>query len=464
MMELFDDQQDVVERVRRAMRRHKSVLMQSPTGSGKTVMATFIVMSAMSKGSTVWFVVPRRELLRQTSETFDEARIRHGIISAGFTPNPFAQVQIATSQTLIRRMRDGMEAPKIVIVDECHFGGATTARVVDECKARGAWVLGLSATPLRMDGKGMGEWYDALVEGQPLRELIDAGRLSDYRIYAPTTPDLSGIKTAGGDYQQKALADRFEKDRVLIGDAVKHYRDLAMGRLCIAYCVSVEHAQRTAAMFSAAGIPADSIDGSMSDAERRGIIRRFAERKTLVLANCELLTFGFDLARAAGMDVTVEALSDLRPTKSLPLQMQKWGRALRAKDFPAIILDHGGNVAEHGLPCQDREWSLAGRDRKNAGEGVEPTKQCPDCMGVHNAAAPACPYCGHEYAPIDTRSVPEIDGELVEITDRPTRKQEQAMAQSLDELIALGRRRGYKRPEAWAAHVMTARARRRLTA
>lgn len=463
-MRLHPDQEEVVDRVRAAMRRSRSVLLQSPTGSGKTVMASWIVRSGMAKGSTIWFVVPRRELLRQTSETFDEAGIRHGIISAGFAPNPFAQVQVATSQTLTRRLKDGLEMPKLVIVDECHFGGATTARVIAACKDGGAWVLGLSATPLRMDGKGMGDWYQSMVEGQPIRDLIDAGRLSDYRIFAPSKPDLTGIKVSGGDYARGELSERMEKDRVLIGDAVRHYREKAMGRLCVAYCVSVAHAQRVASMFTAAGIPAESIDGSMGDADRQRIIRNFAERRTLVLANCELLTFGFDLARSAGMDVTVEALSDLRPTKSLPLQMQKWGRSLRAKPFAAIILDHAGNVHEHGLPDEERSWSLEGRQKRD-GDTAPPTKQCEVCHCVYHAILQECPECGHANETAgDPRGIEERDGELDEITERPTKREEQRMAQSLDELIALGRRRGYKRPEAWAAHVITARARKSLGA
>jgi len=441
------------------MRRHKSVLMQSATGSGKTMMAASMMRSGLQKGSRAVFMVPRRELLRQTAETLDNHDIAHGFVAAGYTANPFAKIHLATTGTIARRL-DKAPTANVLFVDETHFGSTQVAAVIDHYLTRGAWIVGLSATPWKMSGAGLGDWYSHMELGPPVADLIAAKRLSQFRLFAPNKPDLSGIKTTAGDYAKGQLADRMEGDRVLIGNAVQHYKRHAMGALCVAYCTSVKHAEIVAAMFNDQGVPAASIDGTMDDDQRARIVKAFARRELLVLTNCDLLTFGFDLASAAQMDVTIEAMTDLRPTKSLSLQMQKWGRVLRMKEQPAMIFDHAGNVDMHGLPDADREWTLEGRDKKERdGEKTEPARQCQQCYYVHRPA-PVCPNCGAVY-PVQSRMINEVEGELLEVTSGaargPTAKQQQGMATTLDALIKLGRSKGYKNPGAWAANIMTAR-------
>lgn len=454
-IKLFEDQEDLFHRTRGAMRRNKAVLVQLATGGGKTVVASAMIKAALAKGTRSVFIVPRRELLRQTAETFEAYGIPFGYISAGYAPNPFAKVQLATSGTLARRL-DKAPASQVAFVDETHYGAEDLGRIIAHYRAMGSWVIGLSATPWKLSGKGLGDWYQHMECGPPIADLIEKGRLSKYRLFAPHKPDLSGIKTTAGDYAKGQLAERMEGDRVLIGNAVQHYSNHAMGRLNIAYCTSVKHAEITAEAFRNGGIPAAAISGEMEDDERARLVRAFARRELKVLCNCDLLTFGFDLSSASGMDVTVESMSDLRPTKSLSLQLQKWGRVLRRKDYPALIFDHGGNVDLHDLPDAPREWSLDGRDsKKRDGEPTQPVRQCPECYYVHRPA-PCCPGCGFTY-PVQSRMVEEVDGELAEVTARRERKTEQGMAVDLDALIALGRKRGMKSPEHWAAHVMTAR-------
>ena len=455
-IQLYPDQQDLIDRTRQAMRRHKSVLVQAATGSGKTVLASAMIHAAMAKGTRSVFVVPRRELLKQTSETFTKYGIPHGFVSAGYTPNPFARTHIATAGTLARRL-DKAPVAQVCFVDETHFGAGELERIIVHYKDAGAWIVGLSATPWKLSGKGLGDWYDAMECGLPISQLIATGRLSKYRLFAPSRPDLSGIKTTAGDYAKGELSERMEGDKVLIGNAVQHYVDHANGKLSIAYCTSVKHANIVADAFKAGGIPAAAISGDMDDDERSRLIRAFARRQILVLANCSLLTFGFDLASAAQMDVTVEAMSDLAPTQSLSLQMQKWGRVLRRKDSPALIFDHAGNIDRHGLPDDARVWTLEGKAKRQSDKDpVQPVRQCAGCYYVHRPA-PVCPNCGAVY-PVQSRMVDEVDGVLSEITERPvSAKQEQGMARSLNELIALGERRGMAKPHAWAAHIMTAR-------
>jgi DNA repair protein RadD len=457
---LYDYQGEVIDEVRDKMRKVKSVLVRIPTGGGKTVLATAMMQAAADRGNKSMFVVPRRELLRQTSETLKKYDIPHGFVAAGHAGNPFSDVTIATSGTLVRRLEQ-TQIPKLVFIDETQVGAAQLDRIISFYKERGCWIIGLSATPVRLDGRGLSCWYDEMVGGPDVADLISRGALSQFRLFAPSQPDLSGIKTTAGDYAKGELADYMEQDTVLVGNAVKHYIEHANGRLNVAYCTSIKHAEIVAEMFRDRGVPAAAIHGKMGDAERAVLIKAFARRELKVLTNCDLLTFGFDLSSAAQMDVTIESMSDLRPTKSLSLQMQKWGRVLRKKDFPALIFDHGGNVDRHGLPDADREWTLEGQDKQSRedAEKTEPARQCTSCYFVHRPA-PVCPNCGHVY-PIQSREVEQVDGELSEVTGPrgPTPRQQQGRAQTLEDLIQLGQMRGYKNPRAWASHVMKGRRR-----
>lgn len=460
-IDLYPDQVDLIDRTRGAMRRNKSVLVQAATGFGKTVVATAMIRSALDKGSRSTFIVPRRELLKQTAETLQAYGIPFGYIAAGYPANPFAKVQLATTGTLARRL-DKAPAANVAFVDETHFGADELARIIAHYWQSGAWIIGLSATPWKLSGQGLGDWYQAMECGPPIADLIASGRLSRYRLFAPNHPDLTGIKTVAGDYAKGALSERMEGDRVLIGNAVKHYASHAMGRLNIAYCTSVKHAEIVAQAFRDGGVPAAAISGEMDDDQRSALVRRFARRELLVLANCQLLTFGFDLASAAQMDVTVESMSDLSPTKSLSLQLQKWGRVLRRKDDPALIFDHAGNVDRHGLPDDPREWTLQGREKRDSDtEKALPVRQCAECYHCHRPA-PVCPACGFIY-PVASRMVDEVEGELAEVTSGRRPPPPQALAKSLDALIALGRQKGMKNPEGWAAHVMTARLAKRAS-
>ncbi len=461
MITLFPDQTEIVGNVRKAITGSKSVLLQSPTGSGKTAMAIYMIASAVEKGRRIIFTVPRKDLLEQTSESFAANGIEHGYIAAGKPFNPFSRVYIGMTDTMARRL-DKLPDAGLVIVDETHYGAGSLDAIISHYKMAGAWILGLSATPWKLSGQGLGCWYDTMVMGKSIDWLIKNKRLSDYRyFYGKTKPDLSGIAVTAGDYAKGQLADFMEHQGVIIGDCVNDYRNRAMGRLHIVRCASIKHSQMTAASFRNAGIIAQHVDGEMPMDERKRIFRAYARREIHVLTFCDLLNFGFDLSQASGMDVCIESCSDLRPTKSLAGQMQFWGRALRYKDYPAIMMDHVNNHVDHGLPCSDREWSL--EDRKQAKKSTDrapPTRQCEHCFFVHTPA-PACPECGHVYE-IKSREIDEMDGELEEADKEKLRvasRIEQGKAQSLDELIELGRKRGYRNPAFWASKILAGRMR-----
>lgn len=457
---LRPDQMDAVNSLRQGMRRHKWQLLQFPTGGGKTVTSGYMIDRAYRKGNRCFFVVPRRELLKQTAESYSKAGIPFGYIAAGYKPSPFEKVQLCTVGSLARRL-DKVMPPHLIFIDETHYGTNQLGSIIDWAKASGSFGVGLSATPERTDGIGLGIWYDAMVEGPSVREMIDDGNLSEYRMFAPDTPDLSGIRTVAGDYAKGELADKMESDRVLVGNSVRHYKELAMGKLNVVFCASVKHSEIVAQSFRDAVIPSMHISGKMNDDERTNIIKAFARREILVLTSCQMLTFGFDLSSAAGMDVTVEAISDLQPTQSLSLQMQKYGRALRRKPFPAVIMDHAGNSERHGLPDTPREWTLRDREKRGGSnsERTEPTRQCSECYMVFRPA-PQCPGCGY-VLPVQSRVIEEVEGELKEVTGPVMKKPQQigiiARQDGLRGLIEYGSAQGYKNPAAWARKQMQVR-------
>lgn len=461
---LYSDQDQLKQEIRQSMRSSKSVLAVAQTGFGKTLTAASMMADAAEKGNTSWFMVPRRELLRQTMQSLSEYGVEYGVIASGVRPNPFAKIQLVTSGTVARRL-DKLQPPNILFQDEAHYCGAQVDRIIDWARDAGSWRIGLTATPIRLDGRGLDRHYDTMVEGPSLAELIRMGRLSDFRYFAPYVPDLSGIRTSNGELNRKQLDEKMAADRVRVGSAIDHYKRLAMGKKNICFNTSVRDAETTAEQFRESGIPTAAVYGKLGDEEIKRRVRALAKGELLCLTSVEILTFGFDLSSAAGMDVTVESLSMMRPTESRALAGQMWGRSLRKKPFPAIIMDHAGVSQKFGMPSDEQEWTLEGRKKVNR-DGTEktiPVRQCPSCYFVHRPT-PSCPACGHVYE-INSRVIEEVEGDLVEVTRdqlQDVKKQErmlQGKSQTLDELTELGKRKGYKNPYGWARQVMKGRKR-----
>lgn len=448
MKHLYPHQLSLIDKMRRCGKR--SVLLQAPTGLGKSVIAASVVASAAAKGGSSWFIVPRRELLRQMSNQYIDFGIEHTFIASDYDYHGKIKNVICSLETLARRI-EGQIPPSLAFIDETHYGGKSLDRVIKWLQGRNVYTIGLSATPWRLDGRGLGCWYDAMVEGPSTKWLIENGYLSKYRLFAPDHIDLSGIRKIAGDYNKAELADRMENNRVLVGNVVKHYKTHAMGMRGVTFTVSRKHSEIVCEAYNAGGVPAACIDGETPEDERKRLARALATGELLQLVNVDLLTFGYDLSAAADMDVTIECMSDLRPTKSLALQCQKWGRVLRKKENAAIIFDHANNVDEHGMPDSDREWSLADRERGEGGTKSEAeiaVKTCPKCYYTSRPFH-VCPNCGH-VLPIQSREVEEVEGELKEITEikKKQARMEVGKAKTLDDLIRLGQQRGYAR--GWA--------------
>jgi len=456
---LRDYQDSAVDEVRSAYARgHRAPLLTLPTGGGKTVIFSYIAEKAGAKGKRVLILVHRRELLRQTSRTLDDFGVHHGMVAAGMTTFVGHHVQIASVQTLVRRLDRLRWVPDLIVVDECHHatGKTTWGKVLAHYPM--AKILGVTATPQRLDGQGLGVAsggiFDRLITGPTVAQLTAAGHLSPAVVFAPRQRvDLSGIHSRGGDFAVNEVADAMDKPTIT-GDAVAHYRSHCHGEPAIAFCASVSHAEHVAEAFKAAGYQAASIDGTMDSTTRAERIEDLGAGRLHVLTSCEIVSEGTDIP-------VVSAAILLRPTQSLGLYLQQVGRVLRPAPGKtrSVVLDHVGNCFRHGLPDDDREWSLEGRQKRpGAASDAEPVRQCPECYHVHRPA-PQCPRCGFQY-PVQSREVEEVEGELVAVDPAEVRraaKREQARAKSLEDLVNLGRERGYKNPHAWARFVWQAR-------
>jgi superfamily II DNA or RNA helicase len=353
MIELRPYQAAAIDDARAAYRAgHRAVLFQLPTGGGKTITASVVVQGAAAKQNCVWWLVHRRELAAQASRTFHELGIPHGTVQSGFVSNPLASVQVTSIQTIVRRL-EKLPAPDLIVFDEAHhLGAASWEAIFDRFpKAR---VLGLTATPWRLDGQGLGRWFGHMVRGPSTADLIEQGSLSPYRLFAPATPDLSAVTTTAGDYQQSALAKAMDKPQI-VGDAIGHYQRLCPGKRAVVFAAGVENSAKVAAQFNAVGIAAEHVDGSMTSEARDSAVARFRRGETLILCNSDLFGEGFDVP-------AIEAAILLRPTKSLSLHLQQVGRALRpapGKDCLASgtrILTQRGQVEIEQINSTDLLW------------------------------------------------------------------------------------------------------------
>lgn len=463
---LRDYQSRLIDSVRAELRAgHKSVLMVAPTGSGKTVMFSYIAGRAAARGTTVGVFAHREELLEQISRTLTDFHVPHGLIAAGSTRPVRHPVQVIAAQTYARRVQAGRDVPQfgLMIVDEAHHAvpGSTWARCLGA--SPGGVVIGVTATPERLDGRGLGDLFGRMVIGPSTADLIQAGALTPYKLRAPPSQvDLSAVHKRGGDFARDEIADLMDRPSIT-GDAVQHYLRHVNGRRAVAFATSVAHAEHIAEQFRAQGIEAATIDGGMDRQTRRQVVADFRAGAVRVLASCDVISEGFDLPG-------IEAAILLRPTASLALYLQQVGRALRPASGKthAVLLDHVDNWRRHGLPDDDRDWSLEGRSasrRKSTDQQIE-NRQCPECYAVNPGRAARCCECGHEFR-VMGREVEQVDGELVEVDTETARRQrspevvarlrEQGRAASLDALIELGKQRGMKNAEGWARHVLAAR-------
>ena len=415
----------------------RRVCAVAPCGAGKTIMTAWMARGTALSGRRAIFMVHRQELIEQTSATFTAMGIRHGLIAVGAAKEYDLPVQIASVQTLIHRLSQ-VQAPDLLICDECHHIVANTYRkIVDQFSS--SYVLGVTATPERIGGQGLGEIFESLVLGPSAADLIAAGNLTPYDYYAPPTKfDPAAAHVRFGEYVKNDLLSQMD-DADVIGDIVTNYKNLADGKRAICYCINRAHSEHVAASFRSADIPALHIDGETHKAVRARAIEDFRTGRLQILCNAELLGEGFDVP-------AMEAVILARPTASLTLYIQQSMRPLRPDpnnpDKRAVIIDHVGNVFRHGMPDEEREWSLETKKRKPRATAI---KVCPACYTAVPSTARTCP-CGHVFAAApEERKITETDGTLkkIEAIQRKERRQEVGRARSVSDLTAIALRRGY---------------------
>lgn len=461
---LRDYQLDILQRVAAAFRAgYRRVLVVLPTGGGKTVLAAQALLCASGIGATGQFLVHRKELIDQTSRSFTNHGLDHGFIAAGRRLAYRELITLAGVQTLVNRL-DMFLPPNLVVADEGHHSvSATWSRVFDAYPD--SFVMGLTATPQRLDGRGLDAQFDIIIEGPTVAELMRRGFLSPFEYYAPSIPDMSGVRT-------EQQAERIMDQPDLIGDMVQHYQRLAAGQAGIVFAHSVAHSKHLVDAFRGEGVRAAHMDGDMSDKERERVDAAFRARDIDVLSNCALLGEGYDVPNVVycGMG---------RRTQSLAWFRQMAGRALRpiyADGWPtdtdaerlaaiaagpkprAIICDHAGNAFTHGLPDDDIEWSLLGRAARPRGcnDDAEPVRQCPSCFRVYHSFMPSCPGCGESKAPT-AREIRVREGELEKLNREKlkrvtaaTRKAEEKACNCYADYHDLAVARGYSNPKGWA--------------
>lgn len=454
MLTLRPYQSKLIDETREQMRRVRRVLIQLPTGGGKTALASRMLHGAADRGRRVWFLCHRRELVRQVSAAFTLDGLSHSIVAADQPMNPQAMTQICSIPTLVKRAHL-LPAPDLICWDECHHVASKSWAGLAAMYPK-AFHVGLSATPERLDGRGLADHFDAMVRGPTVAELIDAGYLSKYRLFAPATVDTSGLHRRMGDYVTGELDERINTPKIT-GDAIGHYQRYCDGARALVFCVSIDHSRAVARSFCERGITAFHLDGNADNSIRDGALHDFRSGKIRVITNVDLFSEGFDCP-------SVDCAILLRPTMSAAMYLQQVGRALRPSEgkSEAIILDHVGNSHTHGMPDDDRVWELtatAVRDRKKP--EVPSPRICPSCFGANRAGTQTCKLCGTPF-PSEAREVEQVDGELAEMEAARVRREarrDQAKADSLEGLRELAKQRGHK--PAWADHVWAARQKKR---
>lgn len=388
-----------IEQVRAAIRSKKRrIVLTIPTGGGKTFTTAFIIQSALAKGKRCMFVAHRKELIDQTVAAFVRIGVTDiGVIRAGDKRrNPAAMLQIASIQTLARRTQD--VDVDVIVIDEAHRAVAKSYTVHLFERHPNAIIIGPTATPVRSDNRPLKSHFDELVVGARYSELIASGAIVEPRVYStPILPDLSSVRTTGGDFNLEDLEAAVNKG-ALIGNLLTEWRkrcdELGFQPRTVAFAVTVRHSLAIVKTFQEAGVTAEHLDGTTPEVERAAILARLASGETTLVSNVGVLCEGWDLPAC-------KMLILARPTKSLGLYMQMGGRVFRpyfdeiiGRWITPIVLDHGGNVDRHGLPHVDREWSLDAKPKK---DGEAPTKICKACYAYVRAGAKACPYCGHVF-------------------------------------------------------------------
>ena len=416
-MELRDYQQQCIDDLRAPFaKKHRRVLLVAPTGAGKTVMFSYLTKKLTERGNRVLLLAHRDFLLDQIGGTLARFGIPHGFIAAKRKRELCHLTQVAGVHTLKNRIPKIAWQPDWIICDEAHHATAGSWDTILGAYPA-ARVVGVTATPQRLDGKGLGDIFDYMVLGPRVQDLMDGGFLSRVRYYSPKTVSTEGMRTRMGEYD-KTETERAVNTRGVTGHAVDWYRKVCNDAPAIAFCASIAHSENVAEGFRAAGYRWQALHSKMSYADNQAAIQKLGNGELHGVSSCDIVSEGFDVP-------VVTAAILLRPTKSLGLHLQQIGRVLRPAPGKerAIVIDHVGNVAHckanrwslmHGKAEDNRVWSLDGKEKEKR---EAPVRRCEACFAIVPAAAEVCPECGHEREQGVRGEVKQLDGDLEELPE-----------------------------------------------
>jgi superfamily II DNA or RNA helicase len=361
-------------------------------GAGKSIIAGTIAKAATDKGNRVLFLVHRAELCEQISDTF------YGLCNVNAELCDIMMIQTA------RRRLSKIQKPVLIIVDEAHVFNQAYEKVFEYFSD--SFKIGFTATPCRLNQGGLGNLFEDLLTSVSTRWLIDNKYLSEYRYYSFPLIDTSKLHTRAGEFVQEEVEKLLDNTAVFSG-TVNQYQKITPGKKAMIYCGSIKASKEIVEEFNRNGITAAHVDGTMSKKERERIVSEYRQGKITVVSNVDLFGVGFD-------DKDIEVTILLRPTQSLALAVQQNMRCMRYKEGKtAIILDCCGNVVRHGLPDDNREWTLEPKAKQ---ENIVKIRECHECFAVYPPALEKCPYCGAvAVKEIQRKDKKVVDIDLVEM-------------------------------------------------
>lgn len=394
-IELREYQQTFTNALRMAFtRKNRAVLGVLSCGGGKSVIAAMIAKSATDKNKRVLFLVHRKELCEQITQTFEACKVNMILCTVGM-------VQTITKRT------SKMPPPDLIIVDEAHHSTSKTYRNIFDYFNQ-ALIIGFTATPIRLNKGGLGDVFQEIITSVSTKWLVDNNCLSPFKYFSVPIADTSNVKTSRGEYDAKELSEIME-NKCIYGETVKNYKLIANNKKTIVYCTSVESAKQTAEEFRQNGYIAESLDGATDKGERAEVMRRFKNNEIEILTNCELFGEGLDVP-------DVECVILLRKTKSLTLYIQQSMRSMRYKPNKiAYIIDHVGNVYEHDFPDADREWTLKVSSKRKKKENEVQIKTCPECFACLLSSVKVC-ECGYIFTVEEQKEKEVVEMHLQELT------------------------------------------------
>ena len=374
-------------------------MIVSPPGSGKSVVISDIAKSATKRNGHVLFLVHRKELIDQITNSFK------------FHEVDMSKVDLLTVGKAKNRLKE-LTKPTLIITDEGHHGKANTYQIIYDYFSD-VPRLGFTATPFRLSGDGFTDIYDVMVEGKSVQWLIDNQRLANCRYYSLLSIDTSKLKTRNGEYTNQSIDEAFGK--AIYGNVVKEYRQRADGQKAILYAHSIEASRSFSDEFNQAGIVSVHVDSKTPKIERERIMQAFRDGDIQILCNVDLISEGFDVP-----DCSVTILC--RPTKSLVLYLQQSMRSMRYQPGKtAIIIDCVVNWQIHGLPYTPHNWNeyfQGGWKKARKTENTVQAKQCPDCSAMWPLNQSVCDMCGYNFGEREQAEKERIEAELVEIKQK----------------------------------------------